>query len=714
MKLSKALSIAIFVITACLFPAIPARADDDEAKSQITPVITVAPNLFPAGQVSDTFVCVSNGNPSSTKSIQDGDVFKLTFDPSIGVVSTAAATVMVNSSNLQAADFSASLGSDPNQIVISYTGASKRFMPGDSFCVKISFTANNAIGSGKVTGEAPSSKDEKGRYNNVDPKFTTISIVDFATGPPGMKGDKGDKGDNGPQGQVGPPGPIGPQGPAGAQGPAGPTGATGEQGPAGPQGPKGLNWKGAWDAATHYVADDAVSDKGSSWRALRDNENVTPIEGADWTIVAQKGDTGPQGNSGVTAVSASSPLVVTNPTTTPNIALGVVPAGNGGTGLSSPGVETNFLRSNGAGAWRSAPLTAPDIPAGSASYIQNSVNLQSAANFAIAGNGAANIFNATTQYNIAGNRILSNPGLSNLFVGVGAGAGNTTGSDNSFVGVGAGGSNTFGINNAFFGSSAGAQNTSGTHNTFLGYRAGVFTTTGGSNIFIGAFAGNPDFSTQVTNSIVIGRGVTVSRSNTIVLGRGDQTTTIPGKLVLGASAPIVTGGGAYVETFNANGLSGIFTGNIVISDLFRPAPSTIRVCARTQFLPPGTGGYILAPCTSTSSSLNNKTDVEPFSGGLELINRLKPVAFRWKADGLRDFGLNAEDVAEVEPALVTRNDKGEVEDVKEGILTVVLINAIKEQQRQIQAQQEQISQQQQQIEALKQLISSMRSNGPVR
>src|SRR5262245_41630030 len=554
MKLSKALSIAIFVITACLFPVIPARADADEAKSQITPVVTVAPTLFPVGQLSDTFVCISNENPSSTKSIQDGDVFKLTFDPSIGVISTVAATMMVNSSNLQAADFSASLGSDPNQIVISYTGASKLFMPGDSFCVKISFTANNAIGSGKVTGEAPSSKDEKGRYNNVDPKFTTISIVDFATGPPGMKGDKGDKGDNGPQGQVGPPGPIGPQGPAGAQGPAGPTGATGEQGPAGPQGPKGLNWKGAWDAATHFVADDAVSFNGSSWRALRDNVNVTPIEGADWTIVAPRGDTVPQGSGGVTGISASSPLVVKNPTTTPNIALDVVPAANGGTGLSSPGVEANFLRSDGRGAWRSAPLTAPDIPAGSASYIQNSINPQPAANFNIAGAGAANVFNATTQYNLAANRVLSNPGSNNLFVGVNAGTNNTDGNNNSFVGPGAGFRNTNGINNVFFGTSAGVQNTSGSQNTFLGYSAGFFTTTGTSNTFIGAFAGNPDVSTQVTNSVAIGRGVTVSKNNTIVLGRIEHTTIIPGKLVLGASSSIVTGGGAYVETFDVNGV----------------------------------------------------------------------------------------------------------------------------------------------------------------
>lgn len=619
MKLSKALSIILFVLTSYLFPAIPARADEDEAKSQITPVITVSPNLFPVGQLSDAFVCVSNGNPSSTKFIQGGDVFKLTFDPSIGVVSTVAAAVMVNSSNLQAADFSASLGSAPNQIVISYVGESKRFIPGDSFCVKLSFTANNAIGSGKITGEEPSSGGEHGRYNNVDPKYTTISIVDFATGPPGMKGDKGDK-----------------------------------------------------------------------------------------------GDTGPQGSGGVTGISASSPLVVTNPTTTPNISLDIVPAAKGGTGLSAPGVEANFLRSDGRGAWRSAPLTAPDIPAGSANYIQNSVNPQPAANFNITGGGTANVFNATTQYNIAGIRILGNPGLNNLFVGVSAGTGNTTGNNNSFVGAGAGFSNTDGINNAFFGTSAGARNTFGSQNTFLGHNAGLFTTTGSSNIFIGAFAGNPDASTQVTNSVVIGRGVTVSRSNTIVLGRIDQTTIIPGKFVLGAGAPIVTGGGAYVESFNTNGVSGIFTDNIVFSGFDRQTPSPVHVCARVQFLPPGTGGYILTRCSSSLSSVNNKTDVQPFSGGLDLINRLKPVAFKWKADGSSDFGLNAEDVAEVEPSLVTRNDQGEVEEVKEGILTVALINALKEQQRQIQAQQEQITNQQRQIDALKQLVTGRSAKRPVR
>jgi hypothetical protein len=89
--------------------------------------------------------------------------------------------------------------------------------------------------------------------------------------------------------------------------------------------------------------------------------------------------------------------------------------------------------------------------------------------------------------------------------------------------------------------------------------------------------------------------------------------------------------------------------------------------------------------------------VQSFSGGLEVLKRLTPVAFKWKADGSGDIGLNAEDVAEVAPQLVTRNDKGEVEDVKEGSLNVLFINAIKEQQKQIETQR-------QQIYALKKLV----------
>ena len=105
-----------------------------------------------------------------------------------------------------------------------------------------------------------------------------------------------------------------------------------------------------------------------------------------------------------------------------------------------------------------------------------------------------------------------------------------------------------------------------------------------------------------------------------------------------------------------------------------------------------------------SSSLRYKSNIAALDTGFQLINQLRPVTFDWKENGERDLGLVAEEVAKVEPLLVTRNEKGEIEGVKYDRVGVVLLNAVKEQQAQITAQQAQIHQQQRQIEALKALV----------
>ncbi len=353
-------------------------------------------------------------------------------------------------------------------------------------------------------------------------------------GPPGPQGEPGPQGPQGPTGPQGPKGDTGatgatgatgPQGPAGPQGPQGLQGAVGPQGPAGPQGSKGLNWQGAWDAATNYVTDDAVSYLGSSWTAKRNNINVTPVEGDDWTIVAQKGDDG-EGGGTVTEVSANGPITVTNPTTTPNISLGIVPTAKGGTGLSSPGAAGQFLRSDGS-AWTTSPLLAPDIPAGSAHYIQNTASQQPATNFNIGGTGMANVFNAATQFNLGGNRILSNAGTNNLFTGVEAGASNT-GSGNSFFGRSSGEANTTGFGNSFFGSFAGRNNTTGNDNAFFGREAGQSNTTGFSNSFFGELAGgsNTTGSANAFFGADTGSGNTTGFNNSFFgFGVGGSNTT---------------------------------------------------------------------------------------------------------------------------------------------------------------------------------------------
>lgn len=69
-----------------------------------------------------------------------------------------------------------------------------------------------------------------------------------------------------------------------------------------------------------------------------------------------------------------------------------------------------------------------------------------------------------------------------------------------------------------------------------------------------------------------------------------------------------------------------------------------------------------------------------------------------------DLGLAAEEVAAVEPLLATYNKDGQIQGVKYDRIGVVLLNAVKEQQAQIEQQQNLIRQQQQQLESLKKLV----------
>ena len=86
---------------------------------------------------------------------------------------------------------------------------------------------------------------------------------------------------------------------------------------------------------------------------------------------------------------------------------------------------------------------------------------------------------------------------------------------------------------------------------------------------------------------------------------------------------------------------------------------------------------------SCASSLRYKTNVNPFTSGLNLVKQLKPITFDWKDGGMHDLGFGAEDVAAVEPLLVIHNKNGEVEGVKYDRISALLVNAVKEQQGQI-------------------------------
>ncbi len=348
----------------------------------------------------------------------------------------------------------------------------------------------------------------------------------------------------------------------------------------------------------------------------------------------------------------------------------------------------------------------------------------------------------------------NNTGMNNAFFGYQAGLFNTSGYSNSFYGTAAGERNTTGRDNSFFGSQAGLGNL-GSQNAFFGNSAGYFNSTGYNNSFFGVNAGKGNWqghnntaigfgadvlAVGLTNANAIGSSAAVSQSNSLVLGSIAGVNGAPAtvNVGIGTTAPqqtlhvngnseiLSTGSGSGFKFRNRNSTTSsddwvwYSDGNVArfwrsgVGDLLTVksngsfAINTMGVAGFSQLCRNG-----FNEISNCSSSIRYKSNVTFFTSGLDLIKQLRPVSFNWTQNDLFDFGLVAEEVAEVEPLLATYNNKGEVEGVKYDRVGVVLVNAVNEQQTQIESQQKQISEQteiikhqQTQLEALKTLVCS--------
>jgi Chaperone of endosialidase len=92
----------------------------------------------------------------------------------------------------------------------------------------------------------------------------------------------------------------------------------------------------------------------------------------------------------------------------------------------------------------------------------------------------------------------------------------------------------------------------------------------------------------------------------------------------------------------------------------------------------------IADAWTTYSSRRWKTNIQVLDGALEKVLRLRPVYFDWKATGKHDLGLVAEEVGQVIPEVVAYEQNGQdARSVDYGRLTALLVEAIKEQQAEI-------------------------------
>ncbi len=93
--------------------------------------------------------------------------------------------------------------------------------------------------------------------------------------------------------------------------------------------------------------------------------------------------------------------------------------------------------------------------------------------------------------------------------------------------------------------------------------------------------------------------------------------------------------------------------------------------------------YISGTAFLYTSDRSLKTNISELQDALSKVEQLQGVSFNWKSDGRADVGLIAQDVEKVYPQLVSTNEVTGLKSVEYGNLVGVLVEAIKEQQKEI-------------------------------
>ena len=468
-----------------------------------------------------------------------------------------------------------------------------------------------------------------------------------ATGPTGATG-TGLTGATGPTGATGAglTGATGPTGITGATGATGPTGATGTglAGATGPTGPANTLTIGTVTGGTST----AVTITGTSPNqvlnfAIPDgqlpNDNTVTGYGALATPSGGQDNTADgclalgANTTGVFNTAAGSESLFGNTGGSENTAVGFAALFANSTGSDNTGIGYSTMEVNTTGTANTA-----------VGFQALEFNSQGYGDTAVGTNA---LLSATTYLNTAvGMDALENSTSGRLNTAVGAESlfHNTTGNGNTAVGYLALYYDDLGLGNVAVGDNALYVNTSGKDNTAIGLGALQDETTGNYNVAIGEFAGS-GLSTG-SNNIDIGDGGVggSSETNTIRIGyaSGQNTTFIAG--IYGIAEP--TAGGATLPVYvNGNGQLG-----------------------------------------TASSSRRFKRDIMPMGDASSVLLSMRPVTFHYKTDldpaGVPQFGLIAEEVEKVCPALVAHDPRGEPFTVRYDAVNAMLLNEfLKEHER---------------------------------
>jgi hypothetical protein len=309
----------------------------------------------------------------------------------------------------------------------------------------------------------------------------------------------------------------------------------------------------------------------------------------------------------------------------------------------------------------------------------------------------------------------------NTALGAGALFANSS-EENTGIGVGALLSNTTGPHNTAIGALALFSNTEGNVNTAIGVDAMFSNTTGIANTANGAAALRLNIDGDFNSAF----GVETLYNNT----EGRFNTAIGGYRALdrNTTGDSNTGVGSFAlfnnQTGNLNtaigseageditGSGNVCIGEGVLGDAGVNNTTWIRnVNTTVQSFSAGVNNYVTVRLTDgrlghtqVVSSRRYKEDIKPLAAVSEALYALKPVSFRLKKefDGAQSlgFGLIAEEVEKVYPALVYHNNKGQVESVRYEMVNAMLLNEFLKEHRKVEKLEATVLEQQEQIKAL--------------
>ncbi len=272
---------------------------------------------------------------------------------------------------------------------------------------------------------------------------------------------------------------------------------------------------------------------------------------------------------------------------------------------------------------------------------------------------------------------------------------NSTGGGNTATGFEALFSNTTGDRNTADGDIALFSNTTGPDNTATGFLALTSNTTGSENTAIGSRALQDNISGSENTAIGSQALSNPSGNDNTAIGTRALSHITGGNFNIGLG---VNAGSGVTNANNVICIGGNLAGANVNDSCFI---SNIRGVQTVNAAVPvviDTAGQL----GTQSSSRRFKHEIKPMDKTSEAILALKPVSFHYKSDskGTPQFGLIAEEVAEVNPDLVVRDENGEIYTVRYDAVNAMLLNEFLKEYRKNEEQGATIARQQEQIEAL--------------